>query len=155
MLSHGFTSGGLFFLIGFLYEKYYTRFLFYYSGLLQIMPIYFFFFFFFSLANFVFPGTANFVGELLILFNLFFFDFFIIFFILISLFLSLVYSILLCIRLFYANLSLHYLNFLNYSDLTIKDFLIIFIIFFFLVVLGIFPSIIFDFLNYNLLFHLL
>lgn len=72
MLSHGITSSALFFLVGFLYDRFHSRLLFYYSGLSTIMPIFFFFFFFFSFANFGFPGLANFVGEFLIFINIFF-----------------------------------------------------------------------------------
>lgn len=45
MLGHGLVSGLLFFLIGFLYEKYGTRLLNYYGGLVKIMPFFSFFFY--------------------------------------------------------------------------------------------------------------
>lgn len=74
MISHAFTSGALFFLIGFLYEKYHTRLIFYYHGLNQLMPLFCFILFFFILSNFGFPGTANFIGEFLIIINFFNFN---------------------------------------------------------------------------------
>jgi NADH-quinone oxidoreductase subunit M len=70
LISHGFSSSALFFLIGFLYDRFHSRLLFYFSGLLQIMPLFACSFFFFTLANFGFPGSANFLGELLILLNI-------------------------------------------------------------------------------------
>jgi NADH-quinone oxidoreductase subunit M len=70
LISHGFSSSALFFLIGFLYDRFHSRLLFYFSGLLQIMPLFACSFFFFTLANFVFPGSANFLGELLIVLNI-------------------------------------------------------------------------------------
>jgi NADH:ubiquinone oxidoreductase subunit 4 (subunit M) len=66
MLAHGFASSGLFFLIGFLYDRHKTRTISYYSGLARPMPIYTTTLFLFILANVSFPITANFVGELLI-----------------------------------------------------------------------------------------
>lgn len=67
MLSHGFVSGGLFFLVGFVYERYKTRLLPYYGGLVLLMPIFSFFFLAFSLSNMALPGTSSFIGEFLIM----------------------------------------------------------------------------------------
>lgn len=43
-VSHGFVSGGMFLLIGILYDRYHSRFLYYYGGLVHMMPIYAIFF---------------------------------------------------------------------------------------------------------------
>lgn len=67
MLSHGIVSAALFFLIGSLYSRTATKSVDYYGGLVFKMPVFTSFFFIFSLANLAFPGTANFIGELLIL----------------------------------------------------------------------------------------
>lgn len=67
MLSHGLVSSALFFLIGVLYERYNSRYLLYYGGVATSMPVYSFCFLFFSLSNLAFPGTSNFIGELLVL----------------------------------------------------------------------------------------
>ena len=45
-VSHGFVASALFFLIGILYSRYHTRSIFYYSGLVQVMPLFSFFFYF-------------------------------------------------------------------------------------------------------------
>ena len=45
MLSHGIVSSGLFLFIGFLYDRFGTRIIFYYGGLVQIMPKFSIFFF--------------------------------------------------------------------------------------------------------------
>ncbi len=66
MLGHGLISGALFFLVGVLYDRYKSRILFYYSGLALRMPLFAGFFFFFSISNIAFPGTFNFVAELLV-----------------------------------------------------------------------------------------
>lgn len=71
MIGHGIVSSALFFCVGVLYDRYHTRSLRNYSGIVQVMPIFSVFFFFFTLANMSFPGTSNFVGELLILSGLF------------------------------------------------------------------------------------
>lgn len=69
MIGHGFVSGGLFFLIGMLYDRYKTKIIFYYSGLSIYMPIYSTILFFFILSNISMPFTSNFIGELLILYK--------------------------------------------------------------------------------------
>ena len=67
MLSHGVVAPALFFLTGVLYERYGSRILLNYGGLVTVMPIFGSFFFFFILANIGFPFTSNFIGELLVL----------------------------------------------------------------------------------------
>jgi NADH:ubiquinone oxidoreductase subunit 4 (subunit M) len=71
MLGHGLVSAALFFCVGVLYERYHTRSLKHYSGLAKVMPLFTVFFFIFTLANMSFPGTSNFIGELLIFVGLF------------------------------------------------------------------------------------
>lgn len=70
MLSHGIVSSALFACIGSLYDRYRTRIIFYYKGLVQYMPMFSVFLFFFTLGNVSFPGTSSFIGELLILVGL-------------------------------------------------------------------------------------
>jgi NADH-quinone oxidoreductase subunit M len=71
MLAHGIVSGALFFCIGIIYERFKSRFLWYYGGLAFILPIYSIFFFIFILANISFPTTSNFVGEMLLFLGIF------------------------------------------------------------------------------------
>jgi len=74
MLSHGIISAALFFCIGVLYDRYHTRILYYYGGLVQTMPLFSLFFLIFTLSNMGFPGTSGFVGEILILVGMFSFN---------------------------------------------------------------------------------
>ena len=71
MIAHGIVSVALFFCVGVLYDRYHTRSIKHYSGLVQVMPLFCIFLFIFTLANMSFPGTSNFVGELLILAGVF------------------------------------------------------------------------------------
>jgi NADH:ubiquinone oxidoreductase subunit 4 (subunit M) len=72
MIGHGIISSALFFLVGILYDRYHSRIIRYYSGLITVMPICGIYFFLFNLGNIGFPGTSNFIGEILILFGIFF-----------------------------------------------------------------------------------
>jgi NADH:ubiquinone oxidoreductase subunit 4 (subunit M) len=66
MVAHAVVSSGLFFLIGILYDKYGTRIIYYYGGLVQTMPVFSTLLLIFSLANIGLPMTCNFVGELVV-----------------------------------------------------------------------------------------
>jgi len=70
-LSHGFVSSALFLLIGVLYDRYHTRMVKYYSGLMHTMPLFGTLFLFFTMANIGLPPTSSFVGEFLILVGIF------------------------------------------------------------------------------------
>jgi NADH-quinone oxidoreductase subunit M len=65
-VSHAFTSSGLFFMIGVLYERYHTRVAFYYSGLNAVMPVFSVLFNIFTLANIALPGSSGFISEVMI-----------------------------------------------------------------------------------------
>lgn len=67
MIAHGVVSTGLFFCVGNLYDRHHTRLLHYYGGLVTPMPLFSSVFFVLTLANMSFPGTPNFIGELLML----------------------------------------------------------------------------------------
>ncbi|BCO10738.1 NADH:ubiquinone oxidoreductase subunit M [Desulfolithobacter dissulfuricans] len=67
MLNHGLTTGGLFLLVGMLYERTHSRELADNAGLARLMPGFVFFLGLFSLSSLAFPGTASFVGEFLCL----------------------------------------------------------------------------------------
>jgi len=72
MVAHGVVSTALFFCVGVIYERHHTRILSYYGGLVTRMPLYSTALFLFSLANMSFPGTSNFVGEILLFSGLFY-----------------------------------------------------------------------------------
>nr|YP_009029647.1 NADH dehydrogenase subunit 4 [Magnusiomyces ingens]YP_010180065.1 NADH dehydrogenase subunit 4 [Saprochaete ingens]AHY04901.1 NADH dehydrogenase subunit 4 [Magnusiomyces ingens]QUX32911.1 NADH dehydrogenase subunit 4 [Magnusiomyces ingens]QUX32933.1 NADH dehydrogenase subunit 4 [Saprochaete ingens] len=65
-LSHGFMSPGLFIAVGgILYDRYHTRILMYYQGLLSFMPVFALYLLMLSFANIGTPLSGNFIGEFL------------------------------------------------------------------------------------------
>jgi len=70
MYGHGLISGGLFLCVGLIYDRYHTRLLEYYGGLIVGMPILGSLFFILTISNFGFPFTLNFVSEFLILISI-------------------------------------------------------------------------------------
>jgi NADH-quinone oxidoreductase subunit M len=103
MLAHGLVSSGLFGIIGFLYDRYHTRQIEYYSGLVQGMPIFSFFFFISMLGNSAFPGTYNFISEFLLVLSFSHINFLILFFSSIGILLSIAYSMLPYSRIVFGN----------------------------------------------------
>jgi len=71
MVAHAIVSAALFFCVGVVYDRTHTRLLRYYGGFVTVMPVFAAFFFIFNLANMGFPGTPNFIGELLMLAGIF------------------------------------------------------------------------------------
>ena len=71
MISHGFISAALFLCVGVLYDRFQSRMISSYGGLVHIMPKYALIFMIFSLAALGLPGTSGFVGEFLILVGVF------------------------------------------------------------------------------------
>jgi NADH-quinone oxidoreductase subunit M len=71
MLNHGVSTGGLFLLIGMLYERRHTRMISDFGGLSASMPVFAVFFMIVTLSSIALPGTNGFVGEFLILLGTF------------------------------------------------------------------------------------
>ena len=144
-ISHGFVSSALFFLIGILYSRYHTRSLYYYSGLVAVMPLYSSFFLFFTMANIALPGTSSFIGELLLLMGSFISNFFITFFIISCVVLAGSYSLWLYNKIIYGNIKYIYLN--SFLDINLKEFFILFFLLLFTLFFGIFPHYLFNYLH--------
>jgi proton-translocating NADH-quinone oxidoreductase chain M len=136
-IAHGLSSSALFLAIGMLYDRYKSRNIFYYRGLVTIMPLFCFFFFIFSLANLGFPSTVNFVSEMLIFFGLFQTVPSIAILTLTGIFLSAAYSFVLLTRIAFGPAS----PFLTtYYDLTRREFYILLPLAFLIICLGLFPT---------------
>jgi NADH-quinone oxidoreductase subunit M len=71
MLAHGVSTGGLFLLVGMIYERTHTREIAKYGGLAKAMPIYAIFFLIITFSSIAVPMTNGFVGEFLVLLGTF------------------------------------------------------------------------------------
>jgi len=71
MLSHGLSTGGLFLMIGFMYERYHTRDMRQVAGLASKMPVWATFMVFFAMASVGLPGLNGFPSEILCLISAF------------------------------------------------------------------------------------
>jgi NADH-quinone oxidoreductase subunit M len=71
MLAHGVTTGALFLLVGFIYERRHTRKIADFGGLANVMPIYTTVFVITTMASVGLPFLNGFVGEFLIMIGMF------------------------------------------------------------------------------------
>jgi len=71
MINHGLSTGGLFALVGMLYERYHTRKMSDYSGMARRLPVLAFFMVLFTLSSIGLPGLNGFAGEFLLLLGMF------------------------------------------------------------------------------------
>lgn len=153
-ISHGFVSGGMFFLIGIVYSRYHTRSIHYYGGLAHCMPIYAVLFVLFTMANIALPGTSSFVGEFLLLLGIYKTNIIVTIFATLGVILSGAYSLWLCNRIIFGNLKTNYT--LKFMDLSHDEFAVMGFLTVFVILLGIYPSIITDvthFSVYSLLYN--
>ncbi len=67
MLNHGISTGGLFLLVGMIYERRHTREIKDFGGITKVMPLFAVAFMIVTLSSVALPGTNGFVGEFLIL----------------------------------------------------------------------------------------
>ncbi len=67
MISHGLVSAALFLCVGVIYDRFHSRLISTYGGLVTVVPKYSILLMIFTLAALGLPGTSGFVGEFLIL----------------------------------------------------------------------------------------
>jgi NADH-quinone oxidoreductase subunit M len=71
MINHGLSTGGLFAVVGMIYERYHTREIHELGGLSRRTPVLAFFFVLFTLSSIGLPGMNGFAGEFLVLAGMF------------------------------------------------------------------------------------
>jgi NADH-quinone oxidoreductase subunit M len=71
MLNHGISTGALFLIVGFIYERRHTRLISDFGGLSKQMPIFATIFMIVTFSSIGLPGTNGFVGEFLVLIGAF------------------------------------------------------------------------------------
>lgn len=148
-LAHGLASSGLFIIVGgILYDRTGTRNIAFYRGLAQLMPLLSVLFFILTLANCGTPLTLNFVGEFLSLYGAFERLPLLGALACSSIVLSAAYSVYLFNRVvFGGSFSLFFKE--GIIDLNKREFFILFILVFFTVLFGVYPSFILDGLHYG------
>lgn len=145
MVCHGLISAAMFFSIGILYDRYHVRNIMYYGGLIQYMPVFGILFFFIMISNMSFPGTCNFIGEFLVYLSVFQnMGWGVLLLSLISVFVTSLFCMAVAVRVLFYQVTglidgkLH--------DLTYWEFIILFVLSFYIFLFGIFPNLLLQFI---------
>ncbi len=149
MIAHGIVSGALFFCIGIIYERYATRFIWYYGGVAFILPLYSIFFLIFTLANISFPTSSNFIGEMLLFLGIFRDNFILGTVASLSMFWGAIYSVWTYNRVCFGNIKTFTTKPIKMEDIDKQDFSILFFLVFLLLLTGIYSSSILDYISIN------
>jgi len=162
MVAHGLTSAGFFFCIGALYDRYLTRNILYFKGLVMVMPIFCTLLFIFMLTNIGFPGSINFISEILCFSGILQYNFsFIIFFLFFGLLINTFYNFLFFNRVFFGSLKTNYIyknknkiliNIKKYQDITKREFFTLIILIFWLIFWGLCPEKLINFTQIHLIY---
>ena len=142
MIAHGIVSSAMFFMVGVLYDKYHTRLIDYFGGLVQVMPIFSIYLLIFCLANVGLPSTCNFIGELLIFFGILYINFLVTFIALLGTIISVLYTIFFYNRLVFGNIKIKHNS--VWHDITKREHAIILPLCILTFIFGIFPNFILD-----------
>jgi len=155
-LAHGFVSSGLFICAGgILYDRSSTRLITFYRGIAQVMPLFSVLFFILCLGNAGTPLTVNFVGEFMSLYGTFERLPLLGAFASSSIVLSAAYTMYMFNRIAFGGSYSKFFKF-NIPDLNKREFVILFTLVAFTVVLGVYPAPILDGLHYSvslLIYH--
>ena len=144
-ISHGFVSGAMFLLVGVLYDRYHSRFLYYYGGLVHMMPVYAVLLLIFTMANIALPGTSSFVGEFLLLTGIYKTNIVAAIVGALGVILCGAYSLWLYNRIIFGNLKISYT--IKFKDINFREFMILLPLLIFVIFMGIYPSFFSNFIH--------
>lgn len=148
-LAHGFVSSGLFICAGgILYDRSSTRLISFYRGMTQLMPLFSILFFILCLGNAGTPLSLNFIGEFMSLYGTFERSPILGALASSSIVFSAAYTIYMFNRIAFAGSFSRFFKF-NLPDLTQREFIMLFTLVMFTVVLGIYPAPVLDGLHYS------
>jgi len=166
MVAHGLTSAGMFFCLGALYDRYQTRNILYVKGLVHVMPLFCTLMFFFMLTNIGFPGSINFISEILCFCGILQYNFsYTIIFLFGGLLVNTIYNFWFFNKVFFGTLKKKkkYILFplfnnklkikpVTYQDITKREFCTLFILSVWLIIWGIFPEKLINFCQIHLIY---
>ena len=144
-ISHGFVSGAMFLMVGILYDRYHSRLLSYYGGLVHMMPVYSVLFLIFTMANIALPGTSSFVGEFLLLSGIYKTNVVSCIIGAIGVILCGAYSLWLYNRIIFGNLKIAYVT--RFEDLNFREVYILAPLLILVIFMGIYPSFFSNFIH--------
>jgi proton-translocating NADH-quinone oxidoreductase chain M len=122
LVSHGLVSALLFLLVGSIYIRTGTRYILYYKGLANVIPLFSSFLFIALLLNAAIPPSLSFLGEFLILIGALQYETIGTIHALIAVLFSGIYSLFLFTKISFSTIPN---NFYHYKDITLREFVVI------------------------------
>ena len=148
MINHGLITGGLFLLVGVIYERTHDRTIAKMGGIAGVMPVYATVFGFFILASAGLPGLSGFVGEFLVFVGSFGASPAIAFASIIVMVLAATYLLWMFQRVAFGTLSEFLAGMRGHlTDMDMTELITVLPLAALIVVLGLFPSLVLDFLR--------
>ena len=144
MISHGLVSAALFLIVGVIYDRQHTRLIEDYSGLSNVMPKYSFFFMIFMLASVGLPGTSGFIGEFLVIISTISINIYLTIFTAIGVVLGAAYMLLLFKNVNFGELKD---KLSEIKDLEFIEIIYFSLLSFFVILLGVYPKILFNLID--------
>ncbi|MCG5493181.1 NADH-quinone oxidoreductase subunit M [Ectothiorhodospira variabilis] len=145
MVSHGLISAAMFLSVGVLYDRMHSRQIADYGGVANTMPWFAAFFVLFAMANTGLPGTSGFVGEFMVILAAFRADFWIALLAATTLILAAAYTLWLVKRVIYGEVAND--NVSQLQDLNRREFWILGVLAFAVLLLGVWPAPLLDVLD--------
>ena len=138
MINHGLSTGALFILVGFIYERRHSRLISDYGGIAKVMPFYAAAFLIVVLSSLGLPGLNGFVGEFLILVGAFKYSIFFAVFAATGVILAAVYLLWMYQRVMFGKVTSEKNSTL--SDLSSREKWVIVPMIVLIVILGVYPK---------------
>jgi NADH-quinone oxidoreductase subunit M len=138
MISHAFSTGAMFFGVGILYERYHSRRIDDFGGIVNSMPVFSALFMLFCLSNVGMPGTSGFIGEFMIIMSAFTASFWITFFAATTLILAAAYTLWMYKRVFFGEITHDYVA--TFTDVRGSELAVLVILAVAVIALGVYPQ---------------
>jgi NADH-quinone oxidoreductase subunit M len=128
----------MFFGVGILYERYQSRLITDFGGVVNSMPVFAALFMLFCLSNVGMPGTSGFIGEFMIILSAFTASFWITFFASTTLILAAAYTLWMYKRVFFGPITHDYVA--SFKDIRGSELAVLGILAFAVIALGVYPQ---------------
>ena len=147
MISHAFVSSGLFAGVGYIYDRMHTRQIKDFGGVINTMPVFATFYVLFAMANTGLPGTSGFVGEWMIILGSMQANFWVSFWAALTLILGASYTLWTVKRVVWGPVANKHVE--ELKDLTTTEFSAFFLLAAMVILMGIYPKPLLDYVHHT------
>ena len=147
MISHAFVSSGLFAGVGYIYDRMHTRQIKDFGGVVNTMPVFGTFYVLFAMANTGLPGTSGFVGEWMIILGSMQANFWVSFWAALTLILGASYTLWTVKRVVWGPMANKHVE--ELKDLTTTEFSAFLLLAVMVILMGVYPKPLLDYVHHT------